>query len=125
LADSPRAPRRSGNRAQGEILVRRDRSTARLRTHATNPLLYARLPYDPIKDFTPVAGLATTALVRVVHPAVPAKTMPDELVAWVRAQPGKQSDAAGTATVQLVGEPFKGWPASTQVPSRTRARCLG
>jgi tripartite-type tricarboxylate transporter receptor subunit TctC len=77
-----------------------------LSTHATNPFLYSKLPYDPIKDFTPVAGLATTGLVLVVHPDIPAKTVP-ELVAYLRANPGKLNYSAGTATVQMVGELFK------------------
>ncbi len=77
-----------------------------LSTHATNPFLYSKLPYDPIKDFTPVVGLSTTGLAVVVHPSVPAKTMP-ELLAYLRANPGKVNYSAGTATVHMVGELLK------------------
>jgi tripartite-type tricarboxylate transporter receptor subunit TctC len=53
----------------------------------TNPAL-APAPFDPVKDFAPVALLATGALGVYVHPAVPAKSM-REFVDLVRAQPGK------------------------------------
>src|SRR5689334_21899314 len=43
-------------------------------SHAINPNLHAKLPYDPIKDFAPVALLAQAPLVLVVHPAVPARS---------------------------------------------------
>lgn len=74
-----------------------------LSTHATNPFLYAKLSYDPIKDFTPVAGLASTGLVLVVHPSFPARTVP-EFLAHLRANPGKVNYSAGTATIHMVGK---------------------
>jgi tripartite-type tricarboxylate transporter receptor subunit TctC len=52
-----------------------------------NPALYAKLPYDPVKDFSPVSLVSTTANIIVVHPSVPAKTV-KELVAIARAKPG-------------------------------------
>jgi tripartite-type tricarboxylate transporter receptor subunit TctC len=57
-------------------------------THGTNPAVQRALPYDPVKDFTPVALVATTPYILVVNPAVPAATTA-ELLALVRAQPGK------------------------------------
>jgi tripartite-type tricarboxylate transporter receptor subunit TctC len=57
-------------------------------THGTNPAVQKALPYDPVKDFTPVALVATTPYILVVNPAVPAATTA-ELLALVRAQPGK------------------------------------
>jgi tripartite-type tricarboxylate transporter receptor subunit TctC len=57
-------------------------------THGTNPAVQKSLPYDPVKDFAPVALVATTPYILVVNPAVPAATTA-ELLALVRAQPGK------------------------------------
>jgi tripartite-type tricarboxylate transporter receptor subunit TctC len=54
----------------------------------TNPYLMAQLPYDPVKDLTPVARLGTFIAVLVVNPEVPAKTV-KELVAYAKAHPGK------------------------------------
>jgi tripartite-type tricarboxylate transporter receptor subunit TctC len=65
---------------------------------AINPVLYNKIPYDPFKDFDAVTLLATTPGVYVVNPSVPAKTM-EELIALVRANPGKYSYAmAGFGT---------------------------
>ena len=57
-------------------------------THGTNPAVQKALPYDPVKDFAPVVLVATTPYILVVNPAVPAATTA-ELLALVRAQPGK------------------------------------
>jgi tripartite-type tricarboxylate transporter receptor subunit TctC len=57
-------------------------------THGTNPAVQKSLPYDPVKDFTPVALVATTPYILVVNPSVPAATTA-ELLALVRARPGK------------------------------------
>ena len=57
-------------------------------THGTNPAVQKALPYDPVKDFAPVALVATTPYILVVHPSVPASTTA-ELLALARAQPGK------------------------------------
>ena len=64
----------------------------------TNPLTFKTLPYDPEKDFTPVAMIAKSPMVIAVNPAVPAKTLA-ELVALDKAQPGKLAAAnEGTKT---------------------------
>lgn len=76
-------------------------------THAINPSLIARLPYDPVGDFTPVATLVTTRLVLVVHPDVPAQTLRD-FIAFAEERPGQLnfgSASAGGAT-HLAGELF-------------------
>jgi tripartite-type tricarboxylate transporter receptor subunit TctC len=52
------------------------------------PHTYKKLPYDPLKDFTPVAVLATNYLAVVANPNVPYKTAA-EMVDWARANPGK------------------------------------
>jgi tripartite-type tricarboxylate transporter receptor subunit TctC len=73
-----------------------------------NPSLYARIPYDPIKDFVPVTLVAASPNVLVVNPEVPAKTV-KELVALIKANPGKYSYAqpALGSTPHLGGELFK------------------
>ena len=64
----------------------------------TNPLTFKSLPYDPEKDFTPVAMIAKSPMVIAVNPAVQAKTLA-ELVALDKAQPGKLAAAnEGTKT---------------------------
>jgi tripartite-type tricarboxylate transporter receptor subunit TctC len=64
----------------------------------TNPLTFKSLPYDPEKDFAPVAMIAKSPMVIAVNPAVPAKTIA-ELVALDKAQPGKLAAAnEGTKT---------------------------
>jgi len=74
-----------------------------------NPGLFAgKLPYDTQRDFAPVSLLATTPLVLVVHPSVPANTA-QELVALAKAKPGEITFASaglGTA-IHLAGEQFR------------------
>jgi tripartite-type tricarboxylate transporter receptor subunit TctC len=73
-----------------------------------NPSLFAKIPYDPIKDFSPVTLAAISANVLVVHPSIAAKTV-KELVAFLKANPAKHSFAhpgVGT-TAQLAGEMFR------------------
>ena len=57
-------------------------------THGANPALYAKLPYDPVKDFAPVTNLVSIPNVLVVHPSVPVGSVA-ELIALAKAQPGK------------------------------------
>jgi tripartite-type tricarboxylate transporter receptor subunit TctC len=73
-----------------------------------NPSLYDKLPFDPVKDFAPISQVFVAANLLVVHPDVPAKTLP-ELVVLARAQPGKLTYGhAGIGTSQhLAGELFK------------------
>jgi tripartite-type tricarboxylate transporter receptor subunit TctC len=61
------------------------------------PALFKNLDYDPVKSFTPVAGISTGPMVVVVHPSVPAKTV-QELVAYAKANPGKLNYGAGVAS---------------------------
>ena len=77
-------------------------------TLAINPELYPNIPYDPIKDFAPVAMAAGTALVAVVHPGVPATTT-QELIAYAKSKPGVLNFASGgTGTgSHMAGEMFK------------------
>jgi tripartite-type tricarboxylate transporter receptor subunit TctC len=74
-------------------------------THAINANLYARLPYDSIRDFTYVALVASTPLMLVVHPSTPVHNA-RELVALLKANPGKYSyGSSGNGTIiHLAGE---------------------
>ena len=73
-----------------------------------NPGLYAKLPYDPIRDLAPVTNFAASPLVLVTHPSVGAAST-RELVALLKANPGTFSYAtAGTGSpAHLAGELFK------------------
>jgi len=77
-------------------------------THAINASLYAKMPYDHVKDFAPVMLVAAVPNVLVVHPSVPANSVA-ELVAYGKANPGKlnfASSGSGTS-IHLSGELFK------------------
>ena len=95
---------------------------ATVSTHGSNPAVYPKLGYDPIKDFAPVTNVAAVPSVFAVHPSVPAKTM-QEFVALAKANPGKYtfaSPGAGSlghanienfmmlAKVDLLHVPYKG-----------------
>lgn len=77
-------------------------------THAISPHLMTRLPYDPIKDFTPIAHLADAASVLLVTLSLPVKTVP-ELIAYAKKHPGQLNYASsGNGTiVHLTTEAFK------------------
>lgn len=76
---------------------------------AVNPGLYSKLPYDPIKDFTPVAGIAIVPLVLVTNPSFPVTSL-KELVATAKAKPKTVNYASGGSGVtnHLVMEMFRG-----------------
>ena len=91
-------------------------------THAINVSLYKKLPYDPVKDFSPVILLATAPHIVVVHPSVPANSL-KELIDYAKSRPGalnySSSGPAGTSYVlteiiraatgiNLVHIPYKG-----------------
>ena len=94
---------------------------------ASNPVMFKSLPYDPVKDFVPVAGLVDNGpYVLAVHPDVPAKNFV-EWVALAKARPGKLSFAADaglagiigkwlnkTAGIDVVHVPYKAIPPSIQ-----------
>jgi len=68
--------------------------------------LYARLPFDPLKDFIPIAQIvAGDALVLAVHPSVPAKSV-KELIAYAKANPGKVFYGSGAPPFQIAAEYF-------------------
>ena len=76
--------------------------------HAINLSLYKQLPYDTLRDFTPVAYIGATPFLLVVHPSVPANSVA-ELIAYIKARPGGAnygSSGVGGAA-HLAGEIFK------------------
>lgn len=74
-------------------------------THAINPHLYAKLPYDPLKDFTPITPIVSYVNVLIVGQGVPVKNVA-ELVAYAKANPNKVAYASGGkgASNHLSGE---------------------
>jgi tripartite-type tricarboxylate transporter receptor subunit TctC len=77
-------------------------------SHAINASLYPSLPFDPIKDFTPLTCVATSPSVLVAHPSVPAKDV-RELIALAKAKPGQLNFAIGAvgSSLHLAGDLFK------------------
>ena len=95
--------------------------------NAINATLYKNLPFDVLKDFTPVILAATASNILIVNPSVPAKSV-QELIALAKAKPGKLtvgSSGVGTAPqmtavlfrhragINVVDVPFKGGPEAT------------
>ena len=76
--------------------------------NAINPLLYAKMPFDPIKELAPVAALVSLSNVLVVHPSVKANSVAD-VIALAKAEPGKMTYAsAGSGTsIHMSAEMFK------------------
>ena len=79
-----------------------------LSTHAVNPNLYAKMPYDAVKDFAPITLIATTPNVLVVNAATPVGNV-REFIAWTRANPGKLAFGSGSngSAGHLAGELYK------------------
>jgi tripartite-type tricarboxylate transporter receptor subunit TctC len=95
--------------------------------YAVNPFLYARLPYDTVKDFAPVTVLVSSTHVLVAHPSLPAASI-KELLSIAKASPGQLTYGhSGTGTgghlsvelfkkmagLDMVGVPYKGAGAAT------------
>ena len=96
-------------------------------THGSNPVLYAKLPYDPVKDFTPIVLTVGTPYVLTVHPSLPVTTL-KQLIAFAKSKPGQlnYASAGNGSTHHLCGEllksmsgtdivhvPYKGGPPAT------------
>ena len=77
-------------------------------SHAINATLYPSLPFDPVKDFTPLTCVATSPSILVAHPSVPAKDV-RELIALAKAKPGQLNFAIGAlgSSLHMAGEAFK------------------
>jgi len=95
-------------------------------THAVNPGLFASMPFDPLKDFTPITLLASVVNILSVNPANPANSVAD-LIAQAKAKPGDLTYASGAngtsahlsgvlfsqmAGVQMTHVPYRGTPPS-------------
>jgi tripartite-type tricarboxylate transporter receptor subunit TctC len=96
-------------------------------THAINPSLYAKMPYDHVKDFVPVILVAGVPNVLVVNPGLPVNSVA-ELIAYAKANPGKlnfASSGSGTS-IHLSGELFKAMTGveMTHVPYKGSAPAL-
>lgn len=99
-------------------------------TLAFNPSIYPKLPYDPVKSFTPVALVANVANVLVINPALPAKNL-SEFIALAKSKPGQFNYGSGgngsaaniateyfkqTSKIFVVHVPYRGTaPAVTDV----------
>ena len=79
-----------------------------LSTHAVNPSLYAKMPYDAVKDFAPITLIAITPNVLVVNAGSPVQNV-KEFVAWTKANPGKLAFGSGSngSAGHLAGELYK------------------
>lgn len=77
-------------------------------SHAINASLYPRLPFDPLKDFTPLTMVSTSPSVLVAHPRVPANTV-RALIDLAKARPGQLNFAIGAmgSSLHLAGDAFK------------------
>jgi tripartite-type tricarboxylate transporter receptor subunit TctC len=77
-------------------------------SHAINASLVKNLPYNPVKDFSPISLVADLPLILVKNPSVPANTLA-QLVDYVRSNPGKVNFAStgNGSSIQLAGEMLK------------------
>jgi tripartite-type tricarboxylate transporter receptor subunit TctC len=76
-------------------------------TLAINKSLYKKLPYDPVKDFTPVALVAGVPFALIINPAIPAQTLA-EFIAYAKSNPGLAFGSAGNGSPQhLAAEMLK------------------
>ena len=77
-------------------------------SHAINASLYPTLPFDPVRDFTPLTCVATSPSLLVAHPSVRANNV-RELIALAKARPGKLNFAIGSlgSSLHLAGDAFK------------------
>jgi tripartite-type tricarboxylate transporter receptor subunit TctC len=102
---------------------------ATVSTHAINPGLYGKMPYDPVRDFSPVAQVGVTPTLLGVHPSVPATDI-KSLVALVQQSPGKYTyGSSGLGSIlHLCGEQFKALAGGLDiqhVPYRGSAPMMG
>ena len=96
-------------------------------THGSNPVLFSKIPYDPIRDFAPITLTIGTPYVLTVHPSLPVTTL-KQLIAFAKARPGQlnYASAGNGSTHHLCGEllksmagldivhvPYKGGPPAT------------
>ncbi len=96
-------------------------------THGSNPALYAKLPYDPVRDFAPITLTVGMPYVLSVHPSLPVTTL-KQLIAFAKSRPGQLNFASAgngsthhlcgellksMARISIVHVPYKGGPPAT------------
>lgn len=96
-------------------------------THTTNPAVYAKMPYDPVRDFSPISLVAESPFVLIVHPSLPVRSV-KEMIAFARKRPGELtygSSGVGSSShlgfelfntmagIKGIHVPYKGLPAAT------------
>jgi tripartite-type tricarboxylate transporter receptor subunit TctC len=102
---------------------------ATVSTHAINPGLYSKMPYDPVRDFSPIAQVGVTPTMLGVHPSIPAKDI-QSLIALVKDNPGKYTyGSSGLGSIlHLCGEQLKALAGGLDiqhVPYRGSAPMMG
>ena len=102
---------------------------ATVSTHAINPGLYSKMPYDPVKDFAPIAQVGVTPTMLGVHPSIPAQDI-QSLIALIKDNPGKYTyGSSGLGSIlHLCGEQFKALAGGLDiqhVPYRGSAPMMG
>lgn len=75
-------------------------------THAGNPSLYDKLPYDAIKDFEPITRMSLVPMVMLAHKGLKVKTLA-ELTARLKAEPGKHNYGSGSVSSRVAAELYK------------------
>ena len=75
-------------------------------THAVNPWLYEKLPYDPIEDFEPITLFSKLPFVVLVRPEAPFKSLND-LTVLLKAEPGKHNFGAGSLPARVASELYR------------------
>jgi tripartite-type tricarboxylate transporter receptor subunit TctC len=101
---------------------------ATVSTHAINPGLYKKIPYDAVKDFAPIGQVGVTPIMLVVHPSIPATDV-KSLVDLVKANPDKYTyGSSGVGSIlHLCGEQFKtlaGGLKITHIPYRGSSQLM-
>jgi tripartite-type tricarboxylate transporter receptor subunit TctC len=81
---------------------------ATVSTHAINPGLYKKMPYDPVRDFAPIGQVGVTPTLLAVHPSMPATDV-KSLIALINDNPGKLTyGSSGVGSIlHLCGEEFR------------------
>lgn len=89
-------------------------------THAANQSLFKKVPYDFVRDFVPVTGIGKGAIMLVVNPSLPVKTVA-ELTALAKQRPGKLSFGWGSSSTRVSMELYKQSAGIdiTQIPYKT------